>query len=671
MAIKEQPEVIRRMMANFKLSEDASSENRRNGLDAMKFRRGGKDQWDTSVYTMFGEQNKPRESYNQIPQFVHQVTNEMRINMPQTRFAPGTNGSEKVAEVYEDLARAIQSTSEAEVAYDIAADSQVTIGWGYWRYLTKYENDMSFDQIIVISAVPNAFMIYDDPGTREQDKSDRRWLIEVSDIPLSEFNTDYKKDLSLTDLESIGDSSPKWATNNSIRVAEYWEVEHQKKILYRDAMGVVSDQPPIIPIQFEQREVMVPVVKWYKCNAVEVLEEATWPGKYIPYVFVAGETLNVDGQIYYTGIVEGMMAPQRQYNYWLNSATEVVALAPKAPFIGAVGQFEGLEKFWDNANIKNYPWLPYKPITINGTLAPAPQRNSPGADISSILALVQQAQNNFYTTTGIYPASLGQQSNEKSGKAIIARQKEGDVSTFHFQDNLARAQRFGGRILADLFQKIYDGSRVLRLLKEDGTKWTAKVNTPEMGPDGQEQVLDMTTGVYDVAVTTGPSYTTKRQESAESMTQMAQAYPPLMQIAGPQIVRSFDWPGANEIAEAMERAMPPQLQTPPDMEDVPPQIIGKLQQQEQQIGQLNQALEVATAELQKATAEVESKNADIQLKGTDMQIKMEQSQMDAQIKMEELALKREELALKRAELELEHQRLLVEASKPQVSENNT
>jgi hypothetical protein len=670
MAIKEQPDVIKRMMDNFKLSEDASSENRRNGLDAMKFRRGGKDQWDTSVYTMFGEQNKPRESYNQIPQFVHQVTNEMRINMPQTRFAPGTNGSEKVAEIYEDLARAIQSTSEAEVAYDIAADTQVTIGWGYWRYLTKYENDMSFDQIIVINAVPNPFMIYDDPATREQDKSDRRWLIEVSDIPLNDFNNEYKKDYSLSDLQSIGDSSPKWATDSMIRVAEYWEVEYQTKTIYRDAMGIVSEQPPLIPVNFESREVQVPVVKWYKVNAVEVLEEAVWPGKYIPYVFVAGETLNVDGRVYYTGLVEGMMAPQRQYNYWLNSATEVVALAPKAPFIGAVGQFEGLEKFWDNANIKNYPWLPYKPVTINGTLAPAPARNTPGADISAMLALVQQAQNNFYTTTGIYPASLGQQSNEKSGKAIMARQKEGDVSTFHFQDNLARALRFGGRILADLFQKIYDGSRVLRLLKEDGTKWTAQVNTPMQGKDGQPEVLDMTTGVYDVAVTTGPSYTTKRQESAESMTQMAQAYPPLMQIAGPQIVRSFDWPGAKEIAEAMERAMPPQLQTPPDMEDVPPQIVGQLQQQEQQIAQLNQALEVATAELQKATAQAESKQGDIELKAADLQIKQQQGQLDAQIKMEELAIKREELLVKRAELELERERLLVEASKPQVFENN-
>ena len=671
MAIKEQPKIIQRMMANFRLSEDASSENRRNGLDAMKFRRGGKDQWDTSVYTMFGEQNKPRESYNQIPQFVHQVTNEMRINMPQTRFAPGTNGSEKVAEVYEDLARAIQSTSEAEVAYDIAADSQVTIGWGYWRYLTKYENDMSFDQIIVINAVPNAFMIYDDPATREQDKSDRRWLIEVSDIPIHDFNSEYKKDYGLTDLQSIGDSSPAWATDHTIRVAEYWEVEHQKKTLYRDAMGVVSDQPPIIPMAFETRDVMVPVVKWYKVNAVEVLEEATWPGKYIPYVFVAGETLNVDGKIFYTGLVEGMMPAQRQYNYWVNSATEVVAMAPKAPFIAAVGQLEGLEKFWDNANIKNYPWLPYKPITINGTLAPPPTRNSPSADIGAMLALVQQAQQNFYTTTGIYPAALGQQSNEKSGKAIIARQKEGDISTFHFQDNLARALRFGGRILADLFQKIYDGSRALRLLKEDGTKWTAQVNTPKMGADGKEETLDMTTGIYDVAVTTGPSYSTKRQESAESMTAMAQAYPPLMQIAGPQIVRSFDWPGANEIAEAMERAMPPQLQTPPDMEDIPPQIVGKLQQQEQQIGQLNQALEMATAELQKATAQAESKQADIQMKGVDMQIKQEQGQIDAKIKLEELAIKREELLIKRAELELERERLLVEANKPQVIENNT
>lgn len=653
------------MLDNFKLSEDADKENRKNGLEALKFRRGGKDQWEDKVYTLFGEQNKPRESYNQIPQFLHRITNDMRVNMPQTRFSSGTNGQEAVAEIYEDLARAIQHTSEAEVAYDIAADSQVTIGWGYWRYITEYENDFSFDQIIKIVAIPNAFTIYDDPNCLNQDFSDRKFLIQVCDVPLADFNTEYGKDYDANDLKSIGDSTPEWATDTTVRVAEYWEIRHEKKKLYRDAYGNISDQQP--EGEYDEREVSVPRVKWYKCTACEVLDSKDWPGVYIPYVRVSGETLVIDGKVYYSGVVESMMSSQRQYNYWLNSATELVALAPKAPFVAAVGQLEGLEHIWDQANVKNFPYLPYKPVTVNGTTAPPPQRMQNGADISAMMALVKQAQENFYVTTGIYPASLGAPSAEKSGRAILARQNEGNVSTFHFQDNMARALRFGGRIMADLFPKIYDGSRDIKLLKEDKTKWEARINDPYNDPEtGEQQVFDMTAGTYDVAVTTGASYATKLMEMSESAVQMAQAYPPLMQVAGPEIVRAMDWPNADQIADALERALPPQLQKPVDQQDIPPQVQVALQQSEQAIQQLQAQLEQASQALQEADAKLASKDADIQIKQADLQLKTQTARQDAELEMAKIHLEQRKLSLEEQKVALEAEKIRADMVAQQV-----
>lgn len=653
------------MLDNFKLSEEADKENRRNGLEALKFRRGGKDQWEDKVYNLFGEQNKPRESYNQIPQFVHRITNDMRVNMPQTRFSSGTNGQEAVAEIYEDLARAIQHTSEAEVAYDIAADSQVTIGWGYWRYITEYENDFSFDQIIKIVAIPNTFTVYDDPNCLNQDFSDRRFLVQVCDVPLYDFNSENGKDYDANDLKSIGDSTPEWATDTTVRVAEYWEVTHEKKKLYRDAFGNITEQPP--EGDYDEREVSVPRVKWYKCTACEVLDSKDWPGVYIPYVRVSGETLVIDGKVFYSGVVEGMMSSQRQYNYWLNSATELVALAPKAPFVAAVGQLEGLEHIWDQANVKNFPYLPYKPTTVNGNLAPAPQRMQNGADISAMMALVKQAQENFYTTTGIYPASLGAPSSEKSGRAILARQNEGNVSTFHFQDNMARALRFGGRILADLFPKIYDGSRDIKLLKEDRTKWEARINEQHEDPQtGEPKVFDMTAGTYDVAVTTGASYSTKLMEMSESAVQMAQAYPPLMQVAGPEIVRAMDWPNADQIADALERALPPQLQKPVDQQDIPPQVQVALQQSEQVIQQLQAQLEQASQALQEADAQAAAKNADIQIKQADLQLKAQTARQDAELEMAKIQLEQRKLSLEEQKLALEAEKIRADMAAQQV-----
>lgn len=656
--------VIRRMLDNFKLSDDADKENRKNGLAALKFRRGGKDQWEDKVYNLFGEQNKPRESYNQIPQFVHRITNDMRVNMPQTRFSSGTNGQEEVAEIYEDLARAIQHTSEAEVAYDIAADSQVTIGWGYWRYITEYENDFSFDQVIKIVAIPNAFTIYDDPNCLNQDFSDRKFLIQVCDVPVADFNAEYGKDYDANDLKSIGDSTPEWATDSTVRVAEYWEVRTERRKLYRDAFGNISEQPP--EGEYTERDVNVPRVKWHKCTACDVLESKDWPGVYIPYVRVSGETLVIDGKVFYSGVVEGMMSSQRQYNYWLNSATELVALAPKSPFVAAVGQLEGLEHIWDQANVKNFPYLPYNPVTVNGTVAPPPSRMQNGADISAMMALVNQAQQNFYATTGIYPASLGAPSSEKSGRAIIARQNEGNVSTFHFQDNMARALRFGGRILADLFPKIYDGSRNIKLLKEDKTKWETKINEPFVDEDGKQKVFDMTAGTYDVAVTTGASYATKRMEMAESVVQMAQAYPPIMQVAGPDVVRAMDWPGADQIADALERALPPQLQKPVEENELPPQVRMTIEQQQQAIQQLEQQIQQAAQALQEADAKIASKEADIQLKQAELQFKAQDARQDAELELAKIQLEQRKIALEEQKIALEAHKLQAEIAAQEV-----
>lgn len=659
--------IVQRMLDNFKLSEDADKENRKTGLAALKFRRGGKDQWEDQVYSLFGEQNKPRESYNQIPQFVHRITNDMRVNMPQTRFSPGSEGSKEVAEIYEDLARAIQHTSEAEVAYDIAADSQVTIGWGYWRYLTDYENDLSFDQVIKIAAIPNPFTIYDDPNCLNQDFSDRRFLIQVCDIPVADFNAEYEKDYGANDLKSIGDSQPDWATDTTVRVAEYWEVRYEKGKLYRDAIGNITMEQPPAGVMYEARDVKIPRVKWHKCTACEVIESKDWIGKFIPYVRVSGETLVIDGKVYYSGVVEGMMPCQRQFNYWMNSATEMVALAPKSPFVAAVGQLEGLEHIWDQANVKNYPYLPYKPVTINGTLAPPPSRLQNGADIGSMMLLVKQAQENFYATTGIYPASLGAPSSEKSGRAILARQNEGNVSTFHYPDNMARALRFGGRIMADLFPKIYDGSRNIKLLKEDKTEWEATINQQFVDEKtGQPKILDMTAGLYDVAVTTGASYATKRIEMAESMMQMAQAYPPLMQAAGPEVVRAFDWPGAEQIAEALERALPPQLQKPIEGEEIPPQVQAALQQSQVAIQQLQGQLQETAQALQAAEEKVESKQADIMLKQQELQQKTASEELGARVDLAKLALEQRKLDLEEQKIGLEAQKLAADIAAQQV-----
>lgn len=651
--------VITKMLDRFKLSSEAEATNRKDGLLALKFRTGGDNQWDQNILNLRSSDNRPSESYNQIPQFVHQVTNDMRMNMPQVRFIPGNEGTKEVAEVYEDLARNIQSSSEAEVALDTAADFQVTIGWGYARVLTDYENETTFDQIIKIGWVPNPFTIYDDPHALMQDRSDRKFLIQVCDIPVDDFNDEYDKKYSAIELSSIGDSQPDWATEDTVRIAEYWTLEEKKTKLYRKkGEGKIMDVVPAgySEDDYDSRYITECKVKWRKCSALEVLEEREWAGKYIPYIFVSGEELNIDGKKQLSGIVRYMIAPQKQYNYWTNAATEMVALAPKAPYIMALGQVEGLEKFWDNANVKSYPYLPYKPISINGTAVGAPQRQQAEAPIQAMMSMVQQAQQNMYTTTGIYPASLGRQGNETSGKAIIARQREGDVSTFHFSDNMARAIRFMGRILADLIPKIYDAPRALTLLKEDKTNYEVRINEPYVDKQtGEERNLDLTVGTYDIAVSTGPSYTTKRQESAETMTQLVQADPTLMQKAPDLIVSSYDFPGAEKLAERLKKFLPPGIADEPKKGDIPPEVQMQMQQMQQMVEQLTQTVQQQAQELESKKADVMVKQADLQLKQQDMMAKGQSDQLKAEIDKMKLELEAAKLEFEKTKLATETQ----------------
>lgn len=614
--------IVRRMLRNWKQSVEAEQENRDRGLKALKFRRGGKDQWDTKVYNFFGDQNKPRESFNQIPQFVHQVTNDMRMNMPQIRIAAGDDGDDQTAEVAEDLLREIQSTSEAEVAYDTAVDSQVTIGWGYWRFITKYANSKTKNQNIAIRWIPNPFQVYDDPNAMMQDFSDRKYLVQVEDIALEDFNDEYEKKYDAEKLQSIGDASPQWATDKTVRIAEYWEVRNGKKSIYFDDDGALSEKETK-----DKREVDEPKVMWYKATASEILDSRKWPGCYIPYVRVSGETLYIDGKVLYLGLVDGLMAPQTQFNYWMNSATYMVSMAPIAPFILDPQQIEGYQQFWDQANIKAYPFLPARRFDANGKDLGVPQRSNSSVDIGNMMALVQQAQQNLYNCSGIHQASLGEPSNEKSGKAILARQKEGDVSNFHFQDNNARGQRFGGRIFVDLYPKIYDAPRTITARKEDKTSYKVKINQPHTDENGIEKHIDFSKGEYSVSVTTGPSYSTRKAEAADQAGQLIQSFPQIMQTAaGPQLVRSMDLVDADMIADGLERSLPPQLQTPPDMKKLPPQVQAMAQQAQSQIQQLQQQLQQSQQIIQQGTQEIQQLQAEAGNKQADSQSKLQDAQ---------------------------------------------
>ncbi len=569
----------------------AYSETRENELDDLRFFAGSPDnqwQWPADVLQTRGAVQgqtinaRPCLTINKLPQHVRHVTNEQRMNRPGIKVIPADDKADlDMAEVYNGVIRHIEYLSDADVAYDTACENQVSYGEGYVRILTEYCDETTFDQDIKIGRIRNSFSVYMDPMIQDPTGADARWCFITEDMTKAEYERMYPNAAPITTLMSLGvgdQSISQWINQNTVRIAEYFYVEYEKARLnlYPGNQTAFDNTPEdrALRLMFgkplRSRDSDRKRVRWCKINGYEVLEERDWAGSFIPVVRVVGNEFEVDGRMYVSGLVRNAKDAQRMYNYWVSQEAEMLALAPKAPFIGYGGQFEGYEQQWKTANTNNWPYLEVNPDVTDGqgAVLPLPQRAQPPMASSGLLQAKAGAAEDIKSATGQYNASLGMTSNERSGKAILARQKESDVGTYHYVDNLARAIRHIGRQLIDLIPKIYDTERIARIIGEDGEPSTVKMNPTQEEPvkkivDQEGVVIDKIynpgVGKYDVRVITGPGYATKRQEALESMAQLLQGNPQLWQVAGDLFVKNMDWPGAQDLAKRFQKTLDPKV----------------------------------------------------------------------------------------------------------------
>ena len=584
-------EILTVARSRMTMAISAFSQTREDELDDLRFYAGSPDnqwQWPADVLQTRGAVQgqtinaRPCLTINKLPQHVHQVTNEQRMNRPGIKVIPADDKADvDVADVFNGVIRHIEYISDADVAYDTACENQVSYGEGYIRLLTEYCDEDTFDQDIKIARIRNSFSVYMDPMIQDPTGADARWCFITEDLTKAEYERMYPDAAPISTLMSLGvgdQSIAQWIGENTVRIAEYFYIEYEKQTLnlYPGNQTAFSGTPEDKTLRMmfgkplRSREADRKKVKWCKINGYDILEEREWAGAYIPVVRVVGNEFEVDGRMYVSGLVRNAKDAQRMYNYWVSQEAEMLALAPKAPFIGYGGQFEGYEQQWKTANTNNWPYLEVNPDVTDGqgAVLPLPQRAQPPMASSGLLQAKAGAAEDIKSATGQYNASLGMTSNERSGKAILARQREGDIGTYHYVDNLARAIRHIGRQLVDLIPKIYDTERIARIIGEDGEPDTVKMNPMQEEPvkrivdqEGNliEKVYNPGVGKYDVRVITGPGYATKRQEALESMAQLLQGNPQLWQVAGDLFVKNMDWPGAQDLAKRFKKTIDPKV----------------------------------------------------------------------------------------------------------------
>jgi len=619
----------------FQRCNDYEKENRQTSLDDIKFSRLSQ-QWPSDIVKQRELEQRPVHTINKLKAFIRQVVNDARQNKPQIKVHPVDDKADvKTADIISGLIRNIEYTSNADVAYDTAIEASVAGGFGYWRVGMDYAYEDTFDMDICIERVANQFSIYGDPDSTSADSSDWNVAFVVDRISKEQFKAKYKgrknadgKPVTVDfDPQPVDFDSDSWAALNNtwvnddgVMIAEWWtRTEEDEEIVklsnghiycadelfegeaepsdekYEDAgtddvMGDIRLGLELGMLEIVDRRLRkVHKVRQVIMTGVDVLEVNEWPGKYIPIVPVYGDEIILEGKRYFRSLIHDAKDAQRQYNYWKTTATELVALAPRVPWIGRKGTFDSDAGRWATANTKSHAYIEYD------TDAPIRQPMDSGPAAGALNEALQTSDD-MKAIIGLYDASLGARSNEVSGKAIMARQREGDVATFHFIDNLTRAIRHTGRILIDLIPRVYNKERIVRVIGEDGkSQQTVKVNgpTPQMGEDGQpvvdeqgEAIMalhDLTAGKYDLTVTSGPSFTTRREEAAAQMTELVRAFPQAAPFVADIMAKNFDWPGADEIAKRFE-AMNPANQN----KGVPPQVQQMIEQGQKLIAELQQ-----------------------------------------------------------------------------------
>ena len=649
---KSDSDILTVARARLDMAVSALAESREDEIDDLRFYAGSPDnhwQWPADVLATRGAVQgqtinaRPTLTINKLPQHVRQVTNDMRQNRPGAKVIPvDDNADVEVADIFNGMIRHIEYISDADVAYDTACENQVSYGEGYITLMTEYCDENTFDQDIKIGRIRNSFSVYMDPLIQDPTGADAKYCFITEDLTKAEYERQYPDAAPISTLQSLGvgdQSISNWLNEDTVRIASYYYIDYDKTKLnlYPGNQSAFEGTPEDKMLKdmfgkpIKSRISERPRVMYCKINGYEILEQKEWAGKWIPVIRVIGNEFEVDGRIYISGLVRNAKDAQRMYNYWVSQEAEMLALAPKAPFIGYGGQFEGYEDKWKTANTNNWPYLEVNPDVTDGqgAVLPLPQRAQPPMASSGLLQAKAGASEDIKSTTGQYNASLGMGSNERSGKAILARQREGDVGTFHYGDNLTRAVRHVARQLVDLIPKIYDTQRIARIIGEDGETKMVKINPDQPQPVNKiineqgiviEKIYNPGVGKYDVVATTGPGYATKRQEALEAMAQLLQGNPQLWSVAGDLFVKNMDWPGAQEMSKRFAKTIDPKFLS--DGEDDP-------------------ALQAAQQQIQAMGAEMEQMHQMIQNVGKSIEMQdLERKDFEAQIKLYDAETKR-------------------------------
>jgi hypothetical protein len=656
-------DVLEEARERFTRIQEDDGENRDNQRTDFEFVYVPGRQWSDAVRSRRKSWDEPCLEFDQLKQFVNAVVNDERQNKPAILVEPANGeASAEVAEILQGLIRAIEYDSNAEAAYDNGFQGAVVGGRGWWRVCTEYEPGASFNQKIVIRPILDHLSVYADLDYMQPDASDRNFVFVIEKMRKEDFEQKWP------DCEpvSFDDRDDAWKEGKDVViVADYYRRVCTLRTMVAMSDGAVGwkdemPKPPPGVTEMRSREVETYTIEWYKiAGGEQVLEKYDCPGTIIPVIQTTGDDIILDGKRFYQGLVCKARDAQTMFNFGMTQQAIHLALTPKAPWVAPQEAIEDYQQIWKNANNESYSVLPYKHKDRDGQPIERPTRTQPSMPDAGWINWCTTMTQVMRSTIGMYENSLGMRSTEVSGKAILAREKQGDVGTFHYVDNQHRAIALTGRVIQSWIPTYYDSERIVHIMGSDGARRAVTLNQTAPHPYDPLQAIklnDVTVGEYAVAIETGPGYATKRQETADKLTALVNSFPQLMQVAGDLVMKSLDVSDADEIAERFKFALPPPIQQAiaaksqggkPD-----PATMAKLAQAQQQMQQMQQAMQELGQENQQLKSGVQEVQMKIEAHKQEQlgKLKVDKDIADERMKLEiAAALDKHELAKQQAE----------------------
>ena len=630
------PAVVREALAFQKLSAEAYGLQRQREEDDLAFQVPDQ-QWTADVKAQRAGQTvngvplpaRPMLSIPILDQPIQQQLNqEKQAHLGVTVHPLSEDADDDTAAVLQGLYRHIEVQSRASLARGWAFDRAVKSGFGVYRVDVVYDDttDDPRDLAIRLSRILHQSSVFLDPYAQEPDWSDGKRGLVVSYVPWDAYTREYPESSMAgygdDELSQLTTDYPFWINgtgeSRAVCVAEYFYTQYRKRewVILSDGAFAFEDDPLPEGVTITTRGLRTvdwPEIHWAKVNAVEVLDARKWNGRYIPLIPVIGRELQpFQGQRYWMGMIHPNKDAARLVNIEVSNAVEKDALSPKAPWVGAVGQFKTNRKQWDQANVRNFATLEYDPVVSGGQMAPPPQRNLASADLSSALQLVDLARGLVQVGTATTDAAaLENLAKRRVAKdTIMGIAQQGDVSNSNYIQNLVEVSMpYEAKVVMDLIPVIYDRpGRVAQIIGENNTRKTVMLNAPftmdartkrprpVQGPtEGKVLRYDLTRGKYGFVIDVGKSYKTRLQDGSDAFGQILSDAPQLFSLLGDIWMQFQDFPGHAEAAKRLKAMLPPPIKALEDAEEA-----GDPADAQAQLAQASQMIQMLTERLQQA-----------------------------------------------------------------------